>query len=82
MNPKSISVLFEQAALAELEALKPGNVHIYAAGHGMTLNDFVISARVTAPLLVATDKNLGKRILDATLAIKHQTHPTLSLIHI
>ena len=33
---------------AELEALKPGNVHIHAGGHGMTVRDFLMSAEAAA----------------------------------
>ena len=35
---------FKAACMAELEALKPGNVHIFADGHGMTVQDFMASA--------------------------------------
>ena len=29
--------IYQAACLAEVEALKPGNVHIFADGHGMTV---------------------------------------------
>ena len=32
------------ACRAELQALKPGNVHVFAAGHGMSIADFETSA--------------------------------------
>ena len=41
--------LFRAACRAELEALKPGNVHVHAAGHGMTVADFLASAEAAAP---------------------------------
>lgn len=60
------------ACLAELEALKPGNVHIFADGHGMQLQDFIQSAEVSAPALCDDQafgvRSLGQRILDALQA--------------
>ena len=53
------------ACLAELTALKPGNVHDYAAGHRMTSADFETSARVSAPAIAAPDLTVGERILDS-----------------
>ena len=52
----SVAAAYQDACLAELAALKPGNVHVFAAGHGMTVAQFEASARVrdsTAPLVVA-----------------------------
>ena len=53
------------ACLAELAALKPGNVHKYAAGHDMTVTDFETSARVTAPVMAASGLTIGRRIHEA-----------------
>src|SRR5262245_59162273 len=53
------------ACMAELAALKPGNVHVYAAGHRMTVADFEASARASAPALAAPDLGVGQRILAA-----------------
>jgi triphosphoribosyl-dephospho-CoA synthase len=50
------------ACIAELEALKPGNVHIYADGHGMTVAEFRKSARVTADVLGTPGLRVGDRI--------------------
>ena len=41
------------ACMAELAALKPGNVHAYAAGHRMTVADFEASARLSAPAIAS-----------------------------
>ena len=58
-----------KACLAELEALKPGNVHIFADGHGMQVQHFIDSATVSAPILCDDaqygDRKLGQRILAA-----------------
>jgi triphosphoribosyl-dephospho-CoA synthase len=60
------------ACLAELEALKPGNVHVFADGHGMQVQDFMHSAEVSAPALCDDQafgvRSLGQRILDALQA--------------
>jgi triphosphoribosyl-dephospho-CoA synthase len=53
------------ACLAELTALKPGNVHAYAAGHRMTVSDFEISAKLSAPAIAAPGLMVGERILTA-----------------
>lgn len=61
-----------QACLAELEALKPGNVHIFADGHGMQVQHFIDSAEASAaPLcddLALGPRTLGQRILQALQA--------------
>lgn len=61
-----------QACLAELEALKPGNVHIFSDGHGMQVQDFIASAEVSAAALCDDEtyghRPLGQRILQALQA--------------
>lgn len=52
---------FKAACFAELEALKPGNVHIFADGHGMTVQDFLISAEVSAQEIAKPEISLGQR---------------------
>jgi triphosphoribosyl-dephospho-CoA synthase len=58
------------ACLAELTALKPGNVHTYAAGHDMTVADFEISARASAEAMADGNSTVGKRILTAIQATR------------
>jgi len=57
-----IAAAFVSACEGELQALKPGNVHIHAAGHGMTVDDFRASARAAAPFIASRDLGLGERI--------------------
>jgi triphosphoribosyl-dephospho-CoA synthase len=64
----SIGAAFLGACLEELAAPKPGNVHIHAPGHRMTVEDFARSAEVSAPLLCRPGAPLGRRILDAATA--------------
>ena len=54
---------FKAACIGELEALKPGNVHIFADGHGMTVQDFMLSAEVVSEVIAKPDLTLGERIL-------------------
>lgn len=70
MKPGRIATLFERACLAELEALKPGNVHRFAPGHGMTVADFAASAAAAAPVLARPGAGLGARILGAVAATR------------
>ena len=61
-KPEAISRGFLDACLAELDALKPGNVHRLAAGHNMTVDDFVASAEAAAPIMGETGLAVGQRI--------------------
>lgn len=62
LKPEAISRGFLDACLAELDALKPGNVHRLAAGHNMTVDDFVASAEATAPIMGEPWLAVGRRI--------------------
>ncbi len=68
LSQEETRALFLAACRAELEALKPGNVHIHAAGHGMDVAQFEASAAAAAPLIAATDLRVGARILRAVEA--------------
>ena len=59
-----------QACELELQAFKPGNVSIYADGHGMVVDDFRISAKVSAPFLCDPELTLGERIFHAVRATR------------
>lgn len=61
----SVAAAYQDACLAELAALKPGNVHVLAGGHGMTVAQFEASARVSAPVMGDPSLTVGARILDA-----------------
>jgi triphosphoribosyl-dephospho-CoA synthase len=63
-----IAAAFKWACLAELDAPKPGNVHVFAAGHRMTADEFVASADAVAPSLSAGGTRVGARILGAVEA--------------
>lgn len=59
------AAMFLTACRAELGALKPGNVHIHAGGHGMEVAQFEASAAAAAPHIAAQDEKVGTRILRA-----------------
>jgi len=66
----TIEAAFREACAAELAALKPGNVHRFAAGHGMAVDDFLRSAAAAAPPLCRAGASLGERILGAVAATR------------
>ena len=63
-----IARAFIDACTLEVRTLKPGNVHIYADGHGMKVSDFETSARVSATHIANPNLSTGARILSAVLA--------------
>ena len=54
----------------DVEALKPGNVHLFADGHGMSAAHFITSAEVTAGPLTDPRLPVGQRILEAVRATR------------
>jgi triphosphoribosyl-dephospho-CoA synthase len=63
-----IARAFIAACRDELEAPKPGNVHVYAAGHGMTVAQFEDSAAAASGPLCASGARVGTRIRGAVEA--------------
>ena len=70
LSPDRVSQVFEDACLAELDALKPGNVHRFASGHRMTVADFEKSAAAAAPFIGADELSVGARIEQAITATR------------
>lgn len=68
LTPEKISAAFLAACHAELDALKPGNVHRHAAGHGMDVAHFERAADAAAGPIANPSLSVGKRILRATEA--------------
>ena len=68
MNSTQLANAFKAACMAELEALKPGNVHIFADGHGMTVQDFMLSAEAASKVIGLPNLSLGQRILTSVQA--------------
>ncbi len=63
-----VADLYRAACLAELDALKVGNVHKHAPGHRMQVADFVASAEASAPALARQSARVGERVRDAVAA--------------
>ena len=63
VNPAAVGEAIRAACVAELSALKPGNVHRYAEGHGMTVADFETSAEAIADVFTQPKLAVGERIL-------------------
>lgn len=66
--PRRLALRYKNACLAEIEALKPGNVHIFADGHGMEVQDFIKSAEVSSAVITQENLRLGERIYQAVEA--------------
>ncbi|AZO00936.1 triphosphoribosyl-dephospho-CoA synthase [Mesorhizobium sp. M9A.F.Ca.ET.002.03.1.2] len=54
----------------EIEALKPGNVHLFADGHGMSAAQFLMSAEVSSGPLTDPRLPVGQRMLEAVRATR------------
>ncbi|MCB8838228.1 triphosphoribosyl-dephospho-CoA synthase [Aurantimonas sp. VKM B-3413] len=68
VDAKAVADAFVAACEAELDVVKPGNVHRFAPGHGMDAALFVASAVASAPFVAAPGMPVGERILKATEA--------------
>jgi triphosphoribosyl-dephospho-CoA synthase len=67
-----IAAAFSAACRDELDAPKPGNVHVFAPGHRMTATQFTTSADAASGPLCTPRTRVGERILgavEATLAV-------------
>ena len=82
MNSAELANAFKAACMAELEALKPGNVHIFADGHNMTVQDFILSAETASATIAQPDLSLGMRILKSVQATQNavKTNTNLGII--
>jgi triphosphoribosyl-dephospho-CoA synthase len=69
----AIAQAFHDACLAELDALKPGNVHRHGDGHGMSCADFEASAKAAAPSIGRAKLGVGARIKQAVDATQQVT---------
>ncbi|WP_442578793.1 triphosphoribosyl-dephospho-CoA synthase [Mesorhizobium sp. ASY16-5R] len=73
---------YEDACRLEIEALKPGNVHVFADGHRMSAAQFLESARVSSPPLTDPALPVGRRMLEAVRATRQAvgTNTNLGII--
>ncbi|MGY1489952.1 triphosphoribosyl-dephospho-CoA synthase [Methylobacillus pratensis] len=63
MSSPQLAEAFRAACMAELTSLKPGNVHIFADGHGMVVQEFIRSADAVAGVIAQPGLSVGQRIL-------------------
>jgi triphosphoribosyl-dephospho-CoA synthase len=75
MSPQQLTSAYRNACMLELQALKPGNVHIFADGHRMTIHHFIKSADVSAEIISQANLTVGERIFAAVQA----THQSVGL---
>ena len=84
LTSQEVAQAFRDACLAELDALKPGNVHRLADDPRMSVADFETSARVAAPALAMPMISVGVRIrlaVEATMSIVgHNTNLGIILL--
>jgi triphosphoribosyl-dephospho-CoA synthase len=84
LTSNDIASAFEQACLAELDALKPGNVHRHAPDSRMSVADFEASARAAAPSMGTSGLTVGRRVREsvrATIAaVGHNTNLGIVLL--
>lgn len=65
MSSWPVASAYLAACRAELTALKPGNVHRYSAGQGMTVATFLAAAAASATPLAAAGASVGARVKSA-----------------
>ncbi|WP_279358397.1 triphosphoribosyl-dephospho-CoA synthase [Methylobacterium indicum] len=70
LGADTIAAAYLAACRAELAAIKPGNVHIHAAGHRMSVADFEASAALSAPPLASAGAGVGARAEGAVAATR------------
>ncbi len=68
LNRTVLAQAYLDACRLDVEAFKPGNVSVHSPGHGMTVNDFIISAQASVGPLVDPSLTLGERIYQAVKA--------------
>ncbi|MCL6707895.1 triphosphoribosyl-dephospho-CoA synthase [Pseudomonas sp. R2.Fl] len=81
MTPTRQQILtaYLDACRAEIDALKPGNVHRFADGHRMTADQFLESAAVSAPWICQAHASVGRRILGAVTATREKVGTNTNL---
>ncbi|ACT48248.1 triphosphoribosyl-dephospho-CoA synthase [Methylotenera mobilis] len=67
-TPTQLALAYKNSCMGELQALKPGNVHAFSDGHGMTIQDFIQSADVSAEPIAKASLSVGERVFYAVEA--------------
>ncbi len=74
-----IAAAYVEACRIELQALKPGNVHVFADGHRMTVGDFEASAQASAAAIADPSLLVGGRVLEAVRRTADAVHSNTNL---
>ncbi|RWN69286.1 MAG: triphosphoribosyl-dephospho-CoA synthase [Mesorhizobium sp.] len=82
LSRERLRVAYKDACRMEIEALKPGNVHLFADGHGMSAAQFMMSAEVSSGPLTDPRLPVGQRMLEAVRATRQAvaTNTNLGII--
>ena len=70
LSQEQIIEAYKKACACDVNAFKPGNVSVYNAGHDMSVDDFILSAEVSATPISNPDYTLGEKIFYAVKATK------------
>ncbi|TPK32393.1 triphosphoribosyl-dephospho-CoA synthase [Mesorhizobium sp. B2-5-3] len=70
LSRERLRASYKDACRMEIEALKPGNVHLFADGHGMSAAQFMMSAEVSSEPLTDPRLSVGQRMLEAVRATR------------
>ena len=80
----AVTAAYIAACRLDVRALKPGNVHVFAHGHRMSVADFDTSADVSAPFVCDPALTVGTRIrraIEATFnAVRQNTNLGIVLL--
>ena len=70
ITQSQLQALYKQACICDVQAFKPGNVSVYSDGHDMTVDDFILSAEVSAEAISNRNYSLGQKIYYAVKATR------------
>ncbi|RWB25986.1 triphosphoribosyl-dephospho-CoA synthase [Mesorhizobium sp.] len=70
LSRERLRAAYKDSCRMEIEALKPGNVHLFADGHGMSAAQFMTSAEVSSGPLTDPRLPVGQRMLEAVRATR------------
>ena len=79
LSSAAIESAVMRAFRQDVQSLKPGNVHRYAAGHDMSVADFETSAQVSVPWLLRSDLSMGRRLYHAVEATREAVNCNTNL---
>ncbi len=79
LSQATVRDCFLKACALDVEVLKPGNVSVDNAGHGMVAADFKLAAETCSDCVCALDMTLGERILAAIQATRSVVDKNVNL---